>query len=140
MNTCCSKHVEAWNKYIKKECVKLVINQKKLLKALPWKQRKSSPVLLSFMCRCQQCETQLSLSIKCPTFLSSLNQIWLLWTVIRKSRQYQISCKSVQWKPHWYMRTDGRADVKKLIGAFRYLQGAPKKKVLSNVTCSVYAS
>jgi hypothetical protein len=27
MSTCCSKHVEAWNKYIKKECVKLVINQ-----------------------------------------------------------------------------------------------------------------
>jgi hypothetical protein len=28
MSTCCSKHVEAWNKYIKKECVKLVINKK----------------------------------------------------------------------------------------------------------------
>jgi hypothetical protein len=28
MSTCCSKHVEAWNKYIKKECVKLVIDQK----------------------------------------------------------------------------------------------------------------
>jgi hypothetical protein len=27
MSTCCSKHVEAWNKYIKKECVNLVINQ-----------------------------------------------------------------------------------------------------------------
>jgi hypothetical protein len=27
MRTCCSKHAEAWNKYIKKECVKLVINQ-----------------------------------------------------------------------------------------------------------------
>jgi hypothetical protein len=27
MSTCCSKHVETWNKYIKKECVKLVINQ-----------------------------------------------------------------------------------------------------------------
>jgi hypothetical protein len=27
ISTCCSKHVEAWNKYIKKECVKLVINQ-----------------------------------------------------------------------------------------------------------------
>jgi hypothetical protein len=26
MSTCCSKHVKAWNKYIKKECVKLVIN------------------------------------------------------------------------------------------------------------------
>jgi hypothetical protein len=27
MSTCCSKHVEAWNKYIEKECVKLDINQ-----------------------------------------------------------------------------------------------------------------
>jgi hypothetical protein len=27
MSTCCSKHVEAWNKYSKKECVKLVVNQ-----------------------------------------------------------------------------------------------------------------
>jgi hypothetical protein len=27
MSTCCSKHVEAWNKYIKKECLKLVSNQ-----------------------------------------------------------------------------------------------------------------
>jgi hypothetical protein len=27
MSTCCSKHVEAWNKYIKRECVKLVTNQ-----------------------------------------------------------------------------------------------------------------
>jgi hypothetical protein len=27
MSTCCSKHVEAWNKYINKECDKLVINQ-----------------------------------------------------------------------------------------------------------------
>jgi hypothetical protein len=30
MSTCCSIHVEAWNKYIKKECVKLVINQNNL--------------------------------------------------------------------------------------------------------------
>jgi hypothetical protein len=27
MSTCCSKHVEAWNKYIKKERVKLTNNQ-----------------------------------------------------------------------------------------------------------------
>ena len=27
MSTCCSKHVEAWNKHIEKECIKLVINQ-----------------------------------------------------------------------------------------------------------------
>jgi hypothetical protein len=28
MSTCCSKHVEAENKYFKKECIKLVITQK----------------------------------------------------------------------------------------------------------------
>ena len=27
MSTFCSKHVEAWNKHIEKECIKLVINQ-----------------------------------------------------------------------------------------------------------------
>ena len=27
MSTCCSKHVEAWNKHTEKECIKLVINQ-----------------------------------------------------------------------------------------------------------------
>jgi hypothetical protein len=27
MSTCCSKHLEEWNKYIKKEGVKLVVNQ-----------------------------------------------------------------------------------------------------------------
>jgi hypothetical protein len=27
MSTCCSKHMEAWNEYIKKDCIKLVINQ-----------------------------------------------------------------------------------------------------------------
>jgi hypothetical protein len=27
MSTCCSKHVQVWNKYSEKECVKLVINQ-----------------------------------------------------------------------------------------------------------------
>jgi hypothetical protein len=27
MSTCCTKHVEARNKYIEKECVKLVVNQ-----------------------------------------------------------------------------------------------------------------
>ena len=27
MSTCCSKHVEAWNKHIEKECINLVIIQ-----------------------------------------------------------------------------------------------------------------
>jgi hypothetical protein len=27
MSTCCSKHVQAWNKYIEKECVKFINNQ-----------------------------------------------------------------------------------------------------------------
>jgi S-adenosylmethionine synthetase len=34
MSTRSSKHVEAWNKYIKKECVKLVIDQKQKIKFL----------------------------------------------------------------------------------------------------------
>ena len=34
MSTCCSKHVEAWNKHIEKECIKLVINQHKLMHLL----------------------------------------------------------------------------------------------------------
>ena len=27
MSTCCSKHVEAWNKHTEEECIKLVIIQ-----------------------------------------------------------------------------------------------------------------
>jgi hypothetical protein len=34
MSTCSSKHVVAWNKYIKKECVKLAINQNAILMLL----------------------------------------------------------------------------------------------------------
>jgi hypothetical protein len=34
MSTCCSKHVEEWNKYIDKECVKLIINQNYLLECI----------------------------------------------------------------------------------------------------------
>jgi hypothetical protein len=33
-----SKHVEAWNKYIKKECVKLVINQNSVLMCFSWRE------------------------------------------------------------------------------------------------------
>jgi hypothetical protein len=40
-------------------------------------------------------------------FLSSFNQIWILWADFLKSPQYQISQKSVQWEPCRYIRTDG---------------------------------
>jgi hypothetical protein len=36
MSTCCSKYVEAWNKYIEKVCVKMVINQNGIACLLPF--------------------------------------------------------------------------------------------------------
>ena len=107
------------------------------IESVAWKQRKSFLVLLSFICRCQQCETHLGLPVKCPTFLSSLNKIWLLWTDIRESLQYQISSKSVQWKPHWYMRTDARTDGQEETNRCFLDTRCAKKYLFSKVTCSL---
>ena len=46
--------------------------------------------------------------------------------------RYQISLKSVQWKPSFSMRTDGRRDVTKLIVAFRNFAKAPKNGLWLN--------
>lgn len=37
-------------------------------------------------------------------------EIGICSTHFHKNLQYQISRKRVQWKPRWYMRTDGRTD------------------------------
>ena len=57
-------------------------------------------------------KTYLGLHIKRPIISSDYNQIWCFTTDFHKSPppQYQISLKSVQWEPRWYMRTDGRTD------------------------------
>jgi nicotinic acid mononucleotide adenylyltransferase len=47
-------------------------------------------------------------------------------TDFRNVLKYQISWKSVQWEPNCSMRTDGRADMTKLIDALRNFANAPK--------------
>jgi hypothetical protein len=49
------------------------------------------------------------LHIKCPLFLTELNQIWYL-RGFRKLLKYQISWRPIQWEPKCSKRTDGRAD------------------------------
>ena len=36
----------------------------------------------------------------------------------KNSPQYQISCKSVQFDPRWYVGMDGQADMTDILGAF----------------------
>jgi hypothetical protein len=48
------------------------------------------------LCQRQQLDTYLGIHEERPIFLSDLNQIWIFWTDVRKSPQYQISRKSVQ--------------------------------------------
>lgn len=68
----------------------------------------------------------------------NFNQIWNFSTDFHERSQYQISRKSVQWEPRWYMlrdwrtygktdeRTFGRTDMKKAIGTSRKYANASK--------------
>ena len=76
-------------------------------------------------------------SFKChvtnrPTCYSDFHHIWSFTTDCHRSRQYQISRKSIQWEPRWYMRTDGHDGG---IGAFRDYIVAPKNE--TNFLCPV---
>jgi len=65
--------------------------------------------------------------VKCPILSSSdFNQIFRFSTGFRKSSQYQISRKSVQWEPPWYRRTHGVTDRRDefLISNFRRVLNA----------------
>jgi len=67
------------------------------------------------------------LHIYWPIFLSSVNKIRIFLTDFNKSHQYQISWKSVQWEPGWYMWMD-REDMMKLIDTFVTSLNVPKSK------------
>jgi hypothetical protein len=63
-----------------------------------------------------------------PSFLSDINENWIVWTVFRKILKYQISWKSIVWEPS-SMRTDGRTDgrtnMTNVVVALRNFAGAP---------------
>jgi len=50
------------------------------------------------------------LLVKYPIFLSDFNKTWILLTDFREILKYQISRKSVWWKPSCSTRADGRTD------------------------------
>jgi len=52
----------------------------------------------------------IGLHVKYPLFLSDFNETWSLWTDFQKTLKYQISRKSLHWKPSCSMRMDGRVD------------------------------
>ena len=70
-------------------------------------------------------KTPKRLHVKYALFLSDFNETWNFSTDFRKSVKYQISSKSVQWKPSCFMQTDEWIE-RKLIVAFRNFAKAPK--------------
>jgi hypothetical protein len=65
--------------------------------------------------------------VKYPLFLSDFNESWSFSTDFVENLKYEVSLKSVHWKPSCYMRTDGRTGMTKLIVAFRNFVNASKK-------------
>jgi hypothetical protein len=69
--------------------------------------------------------TRVCLHVKCPALLSDFNHIWILWRDLHKRIHYQISRKSVQWEPSWYVWTKGRTDGRdEALGLFSQLCGS----------------
>jgi hypothetical protein len=52
----------------------------------------------------------IGLPVKYPLFLSWSNKTRIFSTVFRNVITYQISCKPVEWKPSYSIRTHGRTD------------------------------
>jgi hypothetical protein len=60
----------------------------------------------------------IGLCVKYPLFLSDFNVTWILSIYFRKMLIYQISWKSVQWKPSCSTQTDGQTEMMRPTVAF----------------------
>ena len=54
-----------------------------------------------------------------PILSSDFKQVWSLSTEFRVSPLYQMSQNFFQWETQWYLRSDRRIDMTKLISTFR---------------------
>ena len=73
--------------------------------------------------------------VKWPSFLSDLNETWVVSIDFRKILKYQLLWNSVKWEPRFSMRTDGRTYKTKLIIAFRDFANAPENCTIALVHC-----
>jgi hypothetical protein len=76
-----------------------------------------------------RCDKKCILVFKYPLFLSHINETWAFPTDFRKMIKYQISWKSVQWKPNCSTRADGQTWRSKQ-SLFCNFANEPKKKLL----------
>jgi hypothetical protein len=76
--------------------------------------------------------------VQYPLFSLYFNETWIFSTNLQKILKYHISWKSVQWEQCCSMPTDGRADMTKLIVAFRNFANAPKSHALSEQMTSPF--
>ena len=69
------------------------------------------------------------LHVKYPLFLSDFNEPLIFLTHFQKKSQYQVSSKSVNWKPScsmWTDKTERQMDMTKLTVAFHNFANVPK--------------
>jgi len=70
-------------------------------------------------------------SCEVSVILVRFNETLIFVRDFQKILKYQISRKSVQWKPSCSIQTDGRTDTRKLAVAFSNFVNAPKKSFRS---------
>jgi hypothetical protein len=69
-----------------------------------------------------------SIRVKYPLLLSDFNETCIFSTEFREKLKYQISSKSVHWKPSCSTRTNGRTDMTKVTVAFRSFANVPNEE------------